>query len=534
MGWSYANVWQQLAGVVGDRIAVASTTRSLTFRELDDRAERVAAVLEAAEVQPGAAVAIDLINGPEYLEVFYGALKAGCVPVNVNYRYVGTELAYLIADSGAQACVYDTRFATAVDDAGIRKHVRCLLEVVGPDGPSDTGAVEYARAVDAAPVRRDGHHVPSGDDLITIYTGGTTGMPKGVEWRNDDLYVALWQVGKPGSEPPDPVAFCAAGGQAMTCLPASPLMHGTALFTALSTLSGGGTTVLVEAPSLDADAVLSAAADLRVGIIVIVGDAYAKPLLQALDASPGRWDLDSVRAVRSSGVVLSPASKERLLRHMPRAVIVDTLGSTESVITSSVSTVDNAGTAAAGTFAPRPGVRVVSETTGTDVVPGSGEIGLVAVTGRLPLGYRNDPEKSASTFRDIDGVRYTVAGDHATVGSDGTIQLVGRGSACINTGGEKVFAEEVEMVLRQHPGVQDCVVVGVPDDRWGERVVALIQRASETAGTADLDEFAKSRMAGYKRPKEYFYVDRVPRAASGKLNYPELRALAVDLAASAG
>ena len=532
MSWSYAAVWKQLADVVGDRIAIASTSRTLTYAELDRRAEQVAAVLEAAGLVAGEAVAIDLINGPEYLEIFYGALKAGCVPVNVNYRYVGDELRYLIEDAGARALVYDARFADAVIDASLGAAVPCVLEVNGADVALVSGAIPYSSSIGGAPDRSAGHHEPTGDDLITIYTGGTTGMPKGVMWRSDDLYVSLWQVAKPGTEPPDPVAYCTKGGRAATCVPASPLMHGTALFIALSTLSGGGTVVLVETPGLDAERALDAAAREHAAILTIVGDAYAKPLLEALDAEPDRWDLGAMRVIMSSGVVLSPEAKRLLIAHMPQTVVLDTLGSTESVITRSTTTAGDADAPKAGSFAPRPGVRVISEATGTDVVPGSGEVGLLAVTGRLPLGYRNDPEKTARTFREFGGVRYTVAGDHATVDADGMIQLVGRGSACINTGGEKVFAEEVEMVLRQHGEVRDCVVLGVPDERWGEMVVALVQPVDDDLVVASLDEFAKARMAGYKRPKHYFLVAQVPRSASGKISYPELRELAADLAAA--
>ena len=528
--WTYAQVWSDLAASsVGTREAIVCGDRRLTFVELDARAEQLAAVFDAHGLRPGDAVAICLVNCVEYLETFFAALKVGCVPVNVNYRYVAGELAHLLQDAGARAIVHHNQFGATVTDALAGGDDVLRLEVVdGTGGEPDAGSLDYELALRIAPPRRDPHQ-PSGDDLITIYTGGTTGMPKGVMWRNDDLYVALWQMRKPGTEPPDAVAWCERGGRAPTCLPVTPLMHGTALWMSMSTLSGGGKVVLIDTIGLDAGRVWSEVEREDVEILTIVGDASAHPLLDALDAASPRPDVSSLTAVMSSGVVLSPESKRRFLAHLPGAMVIDSLGSTEGAISRSVVTAANADEASSGTFAPRAGVRVISEETGTDVVPGSGEIGLLAVGGRLPVGYRNDPEKSATTFRVIEGECYTMAGDHATVEADGTIRLLGRGSACINTGGEKVYAEEVEMVFREHEAVADCVILGLPHERWGEMVVALVQLVNPTATTVGaLDAYAKQRMAGYKRPKEYLVLDHIPRGAAGKAEYVALRKLASE------
>ncbi len=531
MSWNYARVWERLAAAVGDRTAIVGDHRRLTFAELDARAERVAALLEGAGLEPGDVVAIDLVNGPEYLESFFGALKARCTPVNVNYRYVGHELGYLLEDSKAAALVHHEQFAPVVAAAlETAPAPRLVLQV--PDGTGRSpvrSARPYESALASAGPREEPRRSPSGDDLIVIYTGGTTGKPKGVMWRNDDLYVALWQVRRPGTEPPDPVEWCTGGGRAPTSLPASPLMHGTALFITLSTLSGGGTVVLAEEPGLDPERIWSSVEAHRVEVLTIVGDAYARPLLTSLAAHPQRWDLSSLRAVMSSGVLLSADAKRELLEHLPDAAVIDTLGSTEGVITSSVTDASHPDAVAAGTFAPRRDVRVISEETGDDVRPGSGEVGLLAVGGRLPIGYHNDPEKTDVTFRTIDGKRYTLAGDHALVEADGRIRLLGRGSACINTGGEKVFAEEVELLLREHPGVADCAVVGVPHERWGQMVVALVvPREGASLSHHELDAYARDLLAGYKRPKHYLVLDEIPRSAAGKPDYPGLERLAAQ------
>jgi len=521
--FNFAAVWHGLAQEAPDRAALVCGARRLSFAALDDRARRLAWHLEhEAGLGPGEKVAIDVYNRTEYLETFFAALKLGGVPVNVNYRYLADEVHYVLDNSDAKAIVHGPEQTAIVAEAVERiqgKRRPATLEIGEP----------YERAVAAAPraLEWEPARPPAGDDLIFLYTGGTTGMPKGVMWRNDDLYVALWQMGRPGTEPPDPVAAAAAGKRAGTCLPACPLMHGTGLFIALSTLAGGGTVVLLDTPGLDPATVWGAVETEGVSVLTIVGDVFARPLLAALDADSARWDLSGLRAITSSGVTWSPETKEGLLRHLPHVTLIDSLGASEGIASRTASTSDD--TIRPARFAVNDRVKVLDEATGREVAPGSEEIGLLAVGGRVPLGYWKDPEKTAETFRTVDGNRYSIPGDYASVDADGTIQLLGRGSACINTGGEKVYPEEVELLLRKHPGVFDCVVVGVPDERFGEIVVALVQVTDgHDLDEPELDAFCRSRTAGYKRPKRFVLVDDLRRSAAGKADYEYLRALAAD------
>jgi acyl-CoA synthetase (AMP-forming)/AMP-acid ligase II len=525
-GWNFAAVWQGIAGVVPDRVALVCGDRRWTWHEFDDRASRLASHLDRQGLQPGDSIAIDLFNTPEYLETFFATLKLGCAPVNVNYRYLADEVHYVLANADARACVFDPAMSEIVEDASSR---------LGGGRPVlvETGAPYEAALRAAEPDGPWRSRTPDGDDPILLYTGGTTGMPKGVIWRNDDLYVALWEIGRPGTEPPDPVAAARAGKRVGTSLPACPLMHGTGLFIALSTLAGAGTVVLVDRPSLDPELVWTEVERNRVAVLTIVGDVFARPLLAALDATPDRWDLSCVRAITSSGVSWSPDTKAGLLRHLPAVTLLDSLGASEGLMTRSTATAGS--DLGPARFAVDARVKVLDEDTGREVDPGTDQVGVVAVRGRIPLGYHRDAEKTAQTFRVVDGVRYSIPGDYATVAADGAIQLLGRGSACINTGGEKVYPEEVEQLLREHPGVFDCLVVGVPDDRFGEMVVALVQpEVATSVDAASLAEWCRGRLAGYKRPKRFFAVESLERSAAGKADYRRLRRLAAALVDAEG
>ncbi|HEY8215842.1 MAG TPA: AMP-binding protein [Acidimicrobiia bacterium] len=520
--WSFAAVWSAVAAEVPDRDALICDDRAVSWRSFAERSRRLASHLAAAGLAAGDTVALDMTNRPEYLEAFYGALLLGAVPVNVNYRYVADEVRYVLDNADARAVVHDPAFREAVHDAvaGLAEQPVVVLET----GPPYEEALDHA-APDLGPDAR----APDGDDLILLYTGGTTGMPKGVMWRNDDLYRALWQMARPRSEPPDPAAAARDGKRAGTCLPACPLMHGTGLFITLSTLAGAGTVVLVPETGLDAGRLWSVVERHSVEVLTIVGDVFARPLVEALDREPTRWDLSGLRAVTSSGVTWSPEVKAALLRHLPDVTLIDSLGASEGIMTRTTST--SGADIKPARFEVNDRVRVLDEERGTAVTPGSGEVGLVAVTGPIPLGYYKDEEKTAATFRTVDGVRYSIPGDYATVDADGTIRLLGRGSACINTGGEKVYPEEVELLLREHPSVADCLVVGVPDPRFGETVVALVVAGEgESLDEAALDAWCRGRLSGYKRPRRLFVVETLGRSAAGKADYRRLRALAADLA----
>jgi 3-oxocholest-4-en-26-oate---CoA ligase len=520
-GWNFATVWTALAREVPERAAIVCGERTVSWREFDDRAARLASWLYGEGLRPGDRVAIDLTNVPEYLETFFAALKIGAAPVNVNYRYVADEVRYVLTNSGAAALVHAPEFAPVVAEA--------VTELPEDDQPVrlETGAAYESALAAADPDGPWQTREPTGDDLILLYTGGTTGMPKGVMWRNDDMYVALWQSTRPRTRPTDPIVAARAGKQMGVSLPACPMMHGTGLFIALSTLAGASTVVLIEETGLDPDRVWFEVERNRVNVLTIVGDAFARPLLGVLDESPGKYDLSSLRAITSSGVTFSPDAKAGLMAHLPGVTIIDSLGSSEGIMTRSEARSES--DIAPARFAVNERLAVLDEDTGARVAPGSGQVGLVGVTGPIPLGYWRDPEKTAATFRVYDGVRWSIPGDYATVETDGTVKLLGRGSACINTGGEKVYPEEVEIVLREHPEVHDAVVVGVPNERFGEMVVALIAPAPGVTLHEDaLDEFTKERLAGYKRPRRFVVVDHLNRNAAGKANYKHLRELAAQ------
>jgi fatty-acyl-CoA synthase len=525
--WSFARVWDGIAEAAPDRPAVICGPVLRTYGELRERAFRLASHLWSGGARPGSKVAINLVNRPEYLETFWAALAIGAVPVNVNYRYGAQEIEYLLDDADAVAVVTEPAYAADVRKAARRigtkrgKQWRPAVLEVGP-------AYEQALA-GSSPAGPWRERTPSGDDLIFLYTGGTTGMPKGVMWRNDDLYVALWQMGRPKIDPPDPVAAVVAGKRAGTCMPACPLMHGTGLFITLSTLAGGGTVVLVDRVGLDPQLLWDEVERTGVQVLTIVGDVFARPLLAALDAEPTRWDLGALRAITSSGVTWSPEVKRGLLTHLPTVTLLDSLGASEGLMSRSAARADDVEIKPAR-FAVSDRVKVFDET-GRPVTPGTGEVGMVAVGGRIPLGYYKDPEKTAQTFRVVEGVRYSIPGDYATVDDDGTIQLLGRGSATVNTGGEKVYPEEVELTLRKNKGVFDCVVVGIPDARFGETVVALVQVTDGYyTDEAELRAFCRSRgLAGYKIPRRIVLVDSLRRAPNGKADYKLLREMAADV-----
>jgi fatty-acyl-CoA synthase len=526
--WNFAAAWSAIADVAPDREAVVCDGRRFTWADFADRSTRLSWYLAAQGLSTGDKVAIDLTNRPEYLETFFAALLLGCVPLNVNYRYVVDEVRYVLDNSDAKAVVAGPdQVATASAAVGqLQKPWRPHVLEVGD-------AYERALATAVAPDRAP--HVLSGDDLIFLYTGGTTGMPKGVMWRNEDLYVGSWAVSHPTRPiPPDPAESARHGRRAGTMLPVAPLMHGTGLFVTLSVLTGGGTIVLVDRTGLDPEGVWDTVERERVATLTLVGDVFARPLLAALDAEPDRWDLGSLRAMTSSGVLFSPETKRGLLQHLPSLSIVDTLGASEGLGPSTTSRATDDAIAPAR-FRIGERVRVVDEYTGLDVTPGSDEIGIVAMGGHIPVGYYKDPEKSAATFKVLDGQRYSIPGDYATVDADGVVRLLGRGSASINTGGEKVYPEEVELVLREHRRVFDCVVLGVPDVRFGEQVVALVQvTVGDAVDEQELKSWCRTSLAGYKTPRRFLLVDAIERSAAGKAPLAKLRAFAIERLAHEG
>ncbi|MGH9010799.1 MAG: acyl-CoA synthetase [Acidimicrobiia bacterium] len=517
-----ADIFEVVVDAVPEREALVASDRRLTYAELDERANRLAHHLAGAGIGPGDHVAAYLYNGCEFIETMLAAFKLRAAVVNVNYRYVATELEYVLRDSDAKAIVYDTRFTTTLDevDANLPK-LGARLSV--GDGETVAGSAAYEEALAAAsPVRPDIRR--TGDDLYLLYTGGTTGMPKGVMWRHQDVLAAgLGDLD--GANTKEEQSERARAGRDRT-LPACPLMHGAAQWVALGTFFDGGTVILSPDARLDAGRLVELIAAERVTNVTIIGDAVGRPLADAATARPD-LDLSAMRVILNSGAVVSPRVKDELMARMPGAFIYDTFGSSESG-TFAKSTSGAGNTPTQGRFDPGKDAVVLDDDL-RPVEPGSGVVGRLARGGAVALGYYNDPDKTAATFPVIDGVRYIVTGDHATVEADGTIQMLGRGSACINTGGEKVYPDEVEAALKTHPHIADAMVVGLPDERFGERVVALVvSRQGDVPD--DLVDHVRQRVAGYKVPRQVFPVEAVERFPSGKPDYAWARELAASLA----
>ena len=531
MIWHFADVFETIAALVPDRPALIDGAKRRTWREYEDRAARLASALVAAGIAPDAKVAIFGHNSAEYLESQFAIFKARGVPINVNYRYVEEELAYLFDNADVEAVFFDARFAPRL--AAIRGRLPKLTTFIRIDDGSGEappeslgwGALDYETLIAANdPLPRLTY---SEDDIYMLYTGGTTGMPKGVMYRHGDLatIVAAWRLG-PEVEPTPALLLAlveqtAAEGAAPIVLPACPLMHGTGMWLgAFATHFHGGAVALIRDEGFDPHRAWTFVAAERINAVVIVGDAFARPMLAALDEAQARgapYDLSSLTRMVSSGVMFSSEVKLGLLAHAD-IEISDGMGSTEgSMGISVVSRAAPPGETAH--FAINPKARVFDEDD-EEVPPGSDAIGLIGSGGTVPVGYYKDPEKSAKTFRTIRGVRYSFPGDFARVAADGTLILLGRGSACINTGGEKVFPEEVEEALKAHASVWDALVVGVPDERFGQRVVGVVSPcAGEAIDEAALIGWARTRLAGYKMPRSLVVVDRVQRAANGKADY---------------
>ena len=534
-GWAYADVWEQIAAAVPDKPAQVHGQRILSWRDFDRRANALAAHLLALGLQRQAKVGAFLFNAPEYLETYYAAFKAGLVPFNTNYRYGAEELTYLFDNADAEAIVFHAEYAAMIEAIRPRlPGVRVWIGVAHDGHAVPEWAEDYEAIVAGGADRAIAPWGRSGDDLLFLYTGGTTGMPKAVMWRQDDLFNVLGAGGNlllgvpPLTSPEEAGERARASAEPNLLLAAAPLMHGTSQFTALGTLVAGGAVAVLPSHRFSAAELWDETHRLRVNAMSIVGQAFAAPMLEALDAHPGRWDVSSVRRIGSSGVVWSFENKQGLLRHLPpHAILFDSLGSSEAVGLGASMSAQGA-PAKTARFMVGPNSAVFTED-GVRVEPGSGQQGLVATAGFVPVGYYKDPEKSAKTFRIFEGRRWSVPGDFAIVEADGSMTLLGRGSQVINTGGEKVFPEEVEEALKRHPSVRDAVVVGVPDPRFGERICAVVE-AEPSAEPPTLEALArhvKTQLADYKTPRELVLAP-VTRAPNGKVDYKASKALAIE------
>jgi fatty-acyl-CoA synthase len=542
-----AALHEAIAAAVPDRDCIVWRGRAWSWAEVTDRSRRLAAVLTAAGVGPRALgpdaarwesphehVALYLHNGNEYLEGMLGAWKARAAPFNVNYRYVASELAYLLADSRVAAVVYHGAFAeTLAEVLPDLPAIRLLLQVDdGSGAPLLPGALAYEDALAAA-----APGAPQGlspDDRYILYTGGTTGMPKGVLWRQGDFLATCLGVRRSV----DDLVAAAGARSGLRTLPSAPLMHGAAHWNALSAWMSGGTVVFPDDTTrLDPADVLGVCEREAVSALQIVGDAFARPLLDELDAHS--YDLSGLRFLLSGGAALTPPIMGRFVAAVPGLRVVDVLGSSETgrqavTQTRGRSGGEGQGGDVPGGFVPEASAVVLSDDRSRRLAPGDPDAGWLAQAGRVPLGYLGDEAKTEATFPVVDGVRFAVSGDRVRVLPDGRLDFLGRESVTINTGGEKVFAEEVETAVTSHPAVADAIVVGRPDPRWGQEVVAVVAfRPGERPADGELKAHLHRTLAGYKVPKAFVPVDRVVRSPAGKPDYGWARSVAVA-AGSAG
>jgi fatty-acyl-CoA synthase len=526
---------EALADVIPDREAIVTPTRRFTWRDLQLRSRRLANLLHAAglgchrerdQLEPWESgqdhVALYLYNGPEYLEGMLGAYKARVASFNVNYRYVEEELQYLLTDAQTRGIIYHASFAPRL--AAVLKDLPAqavLLQVADGSGePLLPGARDYEEALaghsDALPPV-----TPREEDLYLLYTGGTTGMPKGVLWTQRDIFFAAMGGQLPGGmgvvRSVAEMVERAPMGSFIRALPAPPFMHAAAQWSTFTLLHQGGTIVLPgNTRTLDADDIWRTIERERVGTLSIVGDAFARPLLDQL--SKARYDLSCLHILGSGGAILSPPFKRAFLEALPDLMIFDGFGSSETGAQGA--TLVTKGDTVTPAFKMDADTCVLDADLTRRLQPGEEAIGWLARTGWLPLGYFNDAEKTRRTYPIVDGVRYAVPGDRAQVAADGAVIVLGRDAVCINSGGEKIFAEEVERALKHHPAVYDVVVAGAPSERWGEQVTAIVQfRPGQRAADAELLSTAAEHLARYKLPKAIIPVEHIVRSASGKPDY---------------
>ncbi len=523
MQFNIADLFESVVDALPNREALVCDGVRRTFAQLDEHANRLAHYLSAQGVGAGDHVGIYAYNCVEWLESMIAAFKIRAVPININYRYVEEELRYLFDNADLVALVHHRGFSPRV--AAVANRVARLTTFVSIEDGSEadlgpTASVPYDRALQEGSPDRD-FPGRSADDLYILYTGGTTGMPKGVMWRHEDIYFAALSGFVP-AKAPEEVAERAASHPGSVMLTGAPLIHAAAQWGLWISLLDGARVVLGTVRSFDPATIWRLASDEGAAVLSIVGDAMARPLADVLALRGGEFDLSGLKLLASGGAVLSPGVVEELQRHIPHVRIHDSFGGSETGV--------QARAVPAGEGGLRFRADERNQVLDDDLKPlaaGSPAIGRLAKSGPIPLGYYKDPEKSAATFVEVDGKRWSLLGDLAQVEEDGTISVLGRGSMCINTGGEKVFPEEVEAALKSHPAVFDALVVGLADDRWGERVVAVLQaRGERRPNVEELADHCRGRIAGYKVPRSIHWVETLERQPSGKPDYRWAKAIA--------
>ncbi|MFZ9697121.1 MAG: AMP-binding protein [Ilumatobacteraceae bacterium] len=534
----FATLWESIADVIGDSPALTHGDLTRTWTEYDDRAGRLAQAMVDAGLGADSKVGLYLYNSNEYLEAHFAAFKFRGVPVNVNYRYLDEELWYLLDNSDAEALFFHSslgdRVARVVDRL---PKLKLIVEVSDSTDHHVAKAVAYESVVSGhSPMKRI---TRSEDDTYMLYTGGTTGMPKGVMYKMGPMAQGFITGGLPlvGLAPPATVdelpATVRAGveaGTGVVSMPSCPLMHGTGIWIgAMMPQIGGANVVTMKSRSFDAVEMLETVEARKISMTVVVGDSFVKPIIRAIDeaAAKGRtYDLASLKLMLSSGVMWTAEVKEQLLDRVEHLVLVDAMGSSEGAMGTAISMKGLPPQTAK--FSLQPTTKVFTDDD-REVQPGSGEIGKVAAGGSVPFGYYKDPEKSAKTFRTINGVPYSFPGDLAMVAEDGSLILLGRGSQVINSGGEKIFPEEVEEAVKRVPGVLDCLVVGIDDEKFGQAVTAVASLApGQSVDEATIIAGVKNQLAGYKAPKRVVFVSTVPRAPNGKADYKAAKTMAIE------
>jgi fatty-acyl-CoA synthase len=534
----FATLWESIADVIGDSPALTHGDLTRTWTDYDDRAGRLAQAMVDAGLGADSKVGLYLYNSNEYLEAHFAAFKFRGVPVNVNYRYLDEELWYLLDNSDAEALFFHSslgdRVARVVDRL---PKLKLIVEVSDSTDHHVAKAVAYESVVSGhSPMKRI---TRSEDDTYMLYTGGTTGMPKGVMYKMGPMAQGFITGGLPlvGLAPPATVdelpATVRAGveaGSGVVSMPSCPLMHGTGIWIgAMMPHIGGANVVTMKSRSFDAVEMLETVEARKISMTVVVGDSFVKPIIRAIDeaAAKGRtYDLASLKLMLSSGVMWTAEVKEQLLDRVEHLVLVDAMGSSEGAMGTAISMKGLPPQTAK--FSLQPTTKVFTDDD-REVQPGSGEIGKVAAGGSVPFGYYKDPEKSAKTFRTINGVPYSFPGDLAMVAEDGSLILLGRGSQVINSGGEKIFPEEVEEAVKRVPGVLDCLVVGIDDEKFGQAVTAVASLApGQSVDEATIIAGVKNQLAGYKAPKRVVFVSTVPRAPNGKADYKTAKTMAAE------
>ncbi len=529
MEMHFATVWESIADAIPELPAATHGSVTRSWSEYDDRSARVAGALTAAGIGPGAKVSLFMYNCNEYMESQFGVFKMRGVPINVNYRYLDDELWYLLDNSDSEAIIFHSSLGDRVARVAERlPKLKLLIEVDDGGAGQVPNAVAYDDLLASTePMERIER---SEDDLYMLYTGGTTGMPKGVMYDMGGLTRGFVMLGLPmlGLAAPDDaneigamIAGASTNGSTLVSIPAAPLMHGTGCWLGwfIPHLAGGHV-VTLENRSLDAHELLATVEQHHVTSVTIVGDSFAKPIIRALDEGKpdgGTYDMSSIAMFISSGVMWTSEVKQEILDRIEQAVLVDAIGSSEGSMGTQITMKGVPSDTA--TFTKTPETKVFTDDD-REVEPGSDDVGMVAAGGNVPIGYYKDEEKSARTFRVIDGVRYSFPGDFAKVAADGSLILLGRGSQVINTGGEKVFPEEVEEAVKRVDGVRDCLVVGIENEKFGQAVTAVVSlEDAATLDSASIIASVKNDLAGYKAPKSVIFVDQVPRAPNGKADY---------------